>query len=191
MNTPSLKISMVLYSVKIINIEGIPGTGISTQINLIKNKYLNEKILINKIGYSRESVIEAIDKMKSTDCSIVLNDGSFGRFLTNELMSGNTIQQLNLEGIIRDYEYLAHGNSFVNIVLIPESIEPYLKRIIERDRILKVKSSLESVEYYEFYLRTLCNIHNLMITVNLKFNHIEISEIDSILTIFNKIEKLI
>jgi hypothetical protein len=177
---------------QVINIDGIPGSGVSSQINLL-NRYFKDlgvDLLIQRIIDSTTycgAVAQINYDFNHKNTQVALNTGSLGSLIARKVLNGSQMSDLGLEQEIYLHECLAHLYKITNIVLVPEKVDFCIDRLKQVNKLRNIEINTEDPSYYEKYLQILNNLNSLMLTINLKFTIIEVRERDSILDIHKKI----
>jgi len=179
----------------IINIDGIPGIGVSSQITLL-NRYFN------KLEVYNSSITNSIDSMRSfvdeanlhvNDKSIVICDGSIAQGIQIDYQNGIKADAFEEKygEILRKYKVMSHKYGVANILITMDDIEECKKRVEKRDRLLNIESKKIDFEKEASIINGLKNFDNYTFTANMKFYTINIDKEDTMLEIHDEVIKIL
>lgn len=184
----------------IISIDGAEGVGQTTQINLLFKHFkdLDIPVLVNTLDDSIPSAFAMIKQtnkfLQQNPNGIVLNDGSIARMIVID-MSKLTHNKTLIEKyrlIMNEHEYLSHQYGMGNILLVPDDIEFCKKRLIRRAKLKKEKTPNLNQLYHQMdIVRGMRFFNNHVISRDVNFNIIDISDDESMLQIHNKVLNLL
>lgn len=184
----------------VLNLDGVEGTGKTTQLNIMANhlRTLEIPFTINQLDGSDESIAEAIGKteqfLKDNPNGLVLNDGTIARAIVIHLSTGTPYQAI--EELYKDdlhrLQVIEHQFGMVNVLLIPENLDTMDIRIKRRQELMEQ----EVVGVVDKVLQnTLKNgfemFDNSVLSRNLKFQTLQVDDDESIMAVHKNIVSLL
>ena len=187
----------MLRKLDIINIDGMPGIGVSSQVSLLINHFKDLNKYIGTIDNNAESIDnfykEANERLIKDPNMVILGDGSIAQSIQIDLQNG--LKKRDFEDkygeIVRNYEKMNHLYGVANILIIMNDIEECKSRIERRDRLLKETSDTIDFEKEKVIFEGLKKFDSYVFTINIKFYTLEVNKYDTILDIHYKILKLL
>lgn len=197
---------MVIYGMRkklnVICIDGILGSGKSTQINMIRNLLKKEGVESKIFEFNTDVSSDEIKKtllsiekyIKENENSIALCDGSIASFIANQqaqMIDYNNLLKNNSENI-QIYEDLNTRLNFVNFIMQINNESFIQDRMDKKSKLLGLEAKkIENIEHLRLLNSAISNFKNLPFNWNIKFNILDIDKNDSILDIHRNIKDIL
>jgi len=183
---------------RIICIDGLRGSGKTTQANRLKKKFkeLNIPILSLKSEDNLNLIYDNIKKtdkfLKENKNGMVVKDGSVARMIVIDLLNGIFKEKIieKYRKALYQYACLMHKYGLISFLIISDDIETFNQRILSRNRLLKNNElGIEDLKKEKDILNRMKSFDDHIISGDIKFIPISIDKYDTILEIEDKIWK--
>ena len=183
-------------------IDGIIGVGKSTQVvifrNLLKSHGIPHKVIsfkeVDKTEYTKDQLLKIGKYLKEEPDGMVICDGSIAIDIVDDIV--NNMYRADLWSKHKDniqiYESLNIQFNFVNILLTPTNLELCDTRLQKKANMSgESRVELDNRARLKTVIQGLRQFDNSMLTLNVKFNNIDLDGSENIMDIHEDIKEII
>lgn len=186
----------------VICIDGIIGVGKTTQVvifrNLLKSHNIPHKVItfkeVDGTDFTTQQLLGISDYLEKEPDGMIICDGSIATDIVDDI--ANNINSKDLwskhKNNLQIYESLNSRFNFVNVLLTPTNLELCDRRLQKKANMSgESKVMLENKQHLITTIQGLKQFDNSMLTMNIKFNNIELNGEENIMEIHKQITDII
>lgn len=175
---------------QIVNIDGQPGVGKTTQTNMLCGYFnLNGRPVLENTYRDHEDIIDILMKsekfLDNNPDGIVVNNGSIARSIQEDMINDTKLKDIEEKYriILFQYQRLYHKFGMANILLLVD-INACNDRIIKRQKLLKEKTAgMTDLIHQSRIVEGLRQFDNYTISRDMKFHVLETDVQDTMLNV--------
>ena len=183
-------------------IDGIMGVGKTTQViilrNLLKSHNIPHKIIsfekTREVEFTKKQLLKIEDYLEKEPDGVVLCDGSIAIDIVDDIANNMHREELwaKHKDNVQIYESLNTKFNFVNVLLTPNNLDLCDRRLQKKANMSgEIKTELPNREKLKVVIQGLRQFDHSMLTLNLKFNYIDLDGNENIMDIHENIKQII